>query len=181
MTRKNNDDMALITVPVPPQRLGWLCSEMDQAGMPYRIQRDPQTQTYNVETYQMAQPILQRVLGMTEKWDVFDRKPEHRNTGSDAMFAFVTFAALGTIIIQSSMVADWANGVGLNGDFARGVAIIAVGWTLTLVCSELFLHHDKRRHMFRGPLLTLFACAGMWFILTGIGWDMAGELQRWGL
>ncbi len=178
MSRNNDDDMALITVPVPPQRLRWLASEMDASGVPYRIQQD-QAGQYNIQTFQMAQPILQRVLGMTEKWDVFDRKPEHRNTGSDAMFAFVTFAALGTIIMQSSMVADWATGAGLNGDFARGVAIIVVGWTLTLVCSELFLHHDKRRHMFRGPLLTLFACAGMWFILTGCGMDMAGELNRW--
>ncbi len=177
MSRNNENE--LITVDIEPQQIRPLANELNRAHIPFQFYQDPRTQQYSVETHQAAAPILQHVLNMTEQWDVFDRKPEHRNTGSDAMFAFVTFAALGTIIMQSSMVADWANGVGLNGNFARGVAIIAVGWTLTLVCSELFLHHDKRRGMFRGPLLTLFACAGIWFILTGCGMDLAGEAGRW--
>ena len=175
----NNDEMALITVPVPPQRLRWLASEMDASGIPYRIQQDRKTQEYSVQTYQVAQPILQKVLAVTEGWDVFDRKPEHRSTSSDAMGFTLAFVTVGGIVIWSSQVADWASGAGIDGDLARGVAILVAGWTVTLVWSELFLHHDKRRHIFRTPMLTLFACAAMWFILTGCGWDMAGELGKW--
>jgi hypothetical protein len=179
VSRNNNDDMALITVPVPPQRLRWLASEMDASGIPYRIQQDRQTQAYSVETYQMAQPILQRVLATTEQWDVFDRKPENRSRIGDAMGFFISLVALGTIVNQSGMIADMAAGAGINGDVARGAAILAVGVTVTMVWSEVFMHHDKRRGIFRESMIALFVVAGMWFILSGMGMDLSGELARW--
>jgi hypothetical protein len=58
VSRNNNDDMALITVPVPPQRLGWLYSQLDASGIPY--QDDGRG---NVTTLEMAQPIVDQVLG----------------------------------------------------------------------------------------------------------------------
>jgi hypothetical protein len=173
------DDMALITVPVPPQRLRWLASELDASGIPYRIQQDRQTQAYSVQTHQVAQPILQQVLGTTERWDVFDRKPENRDKLGDAMGFFISLVALGTIVNQSGAIAEMAAGAGINGDVARGVAILAAGVTITLVWSELFMHHDRRRGMFRDSMIALFLVAGAWFILTGMGLDLAGELARW--
>jgi hypothetical protein len=60
MFRRNNDDM--ITVAVPPQRMRWLYSQLDASGIPY--QDDGRG---NVTTLEMAQPIIEQVLGYEAK------------------------------------------------------------------------------------------------------------------
>lgn len=179
MSRRNhNDDNELITVDIEPQQIRPLAYELQRARIPFQFYQDPRTQQYSVETHQAAQPILQMVLKTTERWDVFSRKPEHRNRLDDGLGFVLSFMALGTIIFLSGQVADWANEIGISGDIARGVVILLVGVAVTLVWSELFMHHDQRRGLFRTPMILLFGCAAAWFILTGMGWDMAGELAR---
>lgn len=150
---------------------------LQQQQIPYQISQD-QLGQYSLHTQGRALPIIQQIQQTTAGWDLFDRKPEHRSTGNDAMFAFITFAVVFTIINQSSLVAGWAAGAGLDGNFVRGVAIIGVGIATTLFWSELLLSHDNRRGMFKWPLIIIYFWAGMWFILTSFGWDMAGGLDR---
>lgn len=178
MKRQQQQDDLIVVRNVPPQRLPWLANELQAQRIPYQVDQVGRGQ-YDLTTTTAATPVLQRVLATTERWDVFNRKPENRNRLDDALGFALSFIALGVVVSQSGMIADVASEVGVNGDIARGVAILAVGVVVTMVWSELFMHHDRRRYMFRESMLALFAVAAAWFILTGLNVDLAGEVQRW--
>ncbi|MFN8465471.1 MAG: hypothetical protein U0X20_07970 [Caldilineaceae bacterium] len=170
-----NDPIAIDGIQV--YQLQQIVPQLQQQQIAYEVQRARDGQ-YTLTTKGAAVPIIDKVLATTARWDLFDRKPENRNKLSDALGFFIALVVLGTIIVQSEGVNAWATEVGFNPDIVRGMAIWIVGIVVTLFWSEVFLQ-DRRRHMFSSSMISLFLMAGLWFFLTGCGWDMAGELHRW--
>jgi hypothetical protein len=65
-TRKQNTKQApVVTAAVPGQRLGWLKSELDAAGLPYKVERAGDG--YHVHTHVQAAPVVDGVLGYKAK------------------------------------------------------------------------------------------------------------------
>lgn len=168
MSRNQNDDMALITVPVPPQRLRWLASEMDASGIPYRIQQDPRSQAYNVQTYQMAQPILEQVLGAVAGWDLLARQPRSRSRGTDALGFGLTTSLMGFTVYAAVQIGAAAAAAGLPGDAASFTAVLVLGLVLTAVLN-IVTHSDPRRWLLVLGVWLGLAAAMLWFGSRAMG------------
>ncbi len=87
----------MITVAVPPQRLGWLCSQLDANRIPY--QEDGRG---NVTTLEAAQPIVDQVLG----YEAHSRPQQRRRGGLDALTAtlcHILLVVLGLILLWLGM------------------------------------------------------------------------------
>lgn len=161
----------MITVLVPPQRLGWLRSAMDGAGIPYRIDRD-QAGQYNIETYQMAAPIIEQVIGHKPK-AVNPFPMDVRVIGFIASLVLVV-----AVFVQSANVEPIALDAGVNPLVVRAAMILVIGAVVTVFISEGLLR-DSRRWLFVLGMMGLFLAAALWFGLIGLGMPLDAELARW--
>jgi hypothetical protein len=165
-------DNTTITVPVPPQRLRWLMSQLDAAGIPFDLDAGG-----NVTTLEAAQPIIDQVLGHQSRaqfggggFDLLSRQPQNRSFATDAIGFALALLAVWGVISQSARVAEWAAAAGLNPDTTRGVAISAAGLVVTLLISEIVIGRgDSRRWLFVLGMLGLFVAATWWFVAHGMG------------
>lgn len=159
-------DNQTITVPVPPQRLRWLCSELDANGIPYRLDADPLGNS-NLTTLDAAQPIIDHVLGYQpanrglSKFDLAARQPGHRSRLTDSLGLIIALGLVGLVVAQSGHI---------TGDpTTRAMLIGVVGLGVTFLISELVLGNDPRRWLFVLGMMGLFGTAVFYFVMRAMG------------
>jgi hypothetical protein len=168
------DDSPVIEMSVPPNRVRWLCSQLDAAGLPYEMDA-----AGNLRTLDAAQPIIDQVLGYQSPrpgqfggggLDLLRRQPQNRSRATDAAGFVGSLLVVGTIVVQSSRVAAWAGDMGLNPDVTRGWVILVAGLAVTYFVSEIVIGRgDSRRWLFVLGMLGLFVAAAWWFLAHGMG------------
>jgi hypothetical protein len=153
-------DNPTITVPVPPQRLWWMKSQLEAAGIPFDVDA-----AGNLTTLEVAQPIIDMVLGYQPK---IPRGNYNRMPMDVRVLGF--FASLVVVVavaVESVAVAPLAAGLGINPNIGRAVAIIVAGAIVTLLFSEGLLR-DGRRHLFILGMMGLFLAAALFVWVRGL-------------